>query len=110
MEENEKKDEIKEAEFFSVAGGRRNYRLEIVLILIIGFLLGVMLKTESLKRVAIGFNDYKITTGKQGYDIEAIEKKLLDDNKKAMEEAKAKAEKAKANAENAKTNLEESTK
>lgn len=85
MEEKEKNDDIIEAKISSDDGKQKNRRVEIILIIIIACLLGVMLKTESLKRIAIGFDDYKTITGKQGYDIEKIEKNLLAEKKKAME-------------------------
>lgn len=49
---------------------------EMILILILGFLLGVTIKTEASKRVTIGFNDYKIQQAKQSYDFAAIKANL----------------------------------
>ncbi len=103
MEEKEKNDDIIEAKVSSDDGKQKNRRVEIVLIIIIACLLGVMIKTESLKRIAIGFDDYKTITGKQGYDIEKIEKELLAKKKKATEEAQMAAENAKNQAENSAT-------
>ena len=86
MEETEKK-EIKDAEI-DQEDAKKNYRTEIILIFIIGLLVGVMVKAEAVKRVSIGFNDYKTVTRTQDYDIEAIEKALFEE---AEEEAAAQA-------------------
>jgi hypothetical protein len=40
-----------------------------ILILILGFLVGVAVKTEAKKRVTIGYNDYLVTEMKQGFDL-----------------------------------------
>jgi hypothetical protein len=62
---------------------KNDYRTEVILIVVIGVLLGIMLKAEALKRVSIGFDDYAAKTGKQGYDISAIEKKLIQESEDA---------------------------
>ena len=90
MEETEKKD-IQDAEIDQVDGDqnkkeKNNYRTEIVLILVIGVLLGIMIKAEALKRISIGFNDYKVISRTQEYDIEAIEKQLVEEAKKVAED------------------------
>jgi hypothetical protein len=76
----------------------KNYNAEIILILIIGLLLGVMLKAEALKNISVGFSDYKIKGGQQGYDLDAIEDKLIEEGKKQQEEA-AQAAQEKAGAQ-----------
>lgn len=55
---------------------------ELVLIFILGFLLGVTVKTEAAKRVTIGFNDYKIQQVTQGYDFAA----MREEQQKAQEQ------------------------
>lgn len=78
------KDNIRDAEVDEIESGdegkKKNYRTEVILILIIGLLLGVMLKAESLKRVSVGFSDYKVEGGAQGYDMDSIEKKMIEEN------------------------------
>lgn len=91
MEETEKKD-IQDAEISEVdkeETTKKNYRTEIILIFVIGLLVGVMAKAEAIKRISIGFNDYKAETRTHGYDIEAIEKSLFEE---AEEEAAAQEE------------------
>jgi hypothetical protein len=40
-----------------------------LLILILGFLIGVAVKTEAKKRLTIGYNDYTASQMKQGFDL-----------------------------------------
>lgn len=90
MEDQEKND-VQDAQIEEVIEEKdalkKNYRTEVILILIIGLLLGVMIKAESLKKLSIGFSDYKVSGGTQGYDLAEIEKRLLEESKKAKEEA-----------------------
>jgi hypothetical protein len=53
-----------------------DFRFELALFLILGFLLGVVIKSEAVKRVTIGFNDGAIVSVKQGYDFEKIKQDL----------------------------------
>lgn len=43
--------------------------INFILILILGFLVGVAVKTEAKKRVTIGYNDYLVSEMKQGFDL-----------------------------------------
>lgn len=43
--------------------------INFILILILGFLVGVALKTEAKKRVTIGYNDYLVSEMKQDFDL-----------------------------------------
>lgn len=99
MEEDKK--EIKDAEISEVENqldekeNKKNYNTEMILILVIGLLLGIMLKAEALKNLSIGFNDYKIKGGQQAYDTVAIEKKMKEDAQMKKAEAEAAAQEAK---------------
>jgi len=87
MGEEEKKD-IQDAEVSQIdqeENVKKNYRTEIILIFVIGLLVGVMVKAEAVKRISIGFSDYKTETAIQDYDIEAIEKSLFEEAEKAQE-------------------------
>lgn len=55
---------------------KREVIFELALFLILGVLLGITIKTEAVKRITIGFNDYKIVDGQNGYNLEEIEKVL----------------------------------
>jgi len=43
--------------------------INLILILILGFLVGVAVKTEAKKRVTMGYNDYLVSEMKQGFDL-----------------------------------------
>lgn len=43
--------------------------INFLLIFILGFLVGVAVKTEAKKRVTIGYNDYLISQMKQDFDL-----------------------------------------
>lgn len=43
--------------------------INLILILILGFLVGVAVKTEAKKRVTIGYNDYLVNEMKQDFDL-----------------------------------------
>ncbi|MEF3692181.1 MAG: hypothetical protein V3574_03975 [Candidatus Moraniibacteriota bacterium] len=100
MEEKEK-NEIREAEIDEIGNesekndnNQKNYRTEVILILIIGLLLGIMLKAEALKNISIGFSDYKVNGGSQDYDVEQIEKEMKEKQEAQKAEAEANAKKA----------------
>ncbi|MDY0302336.1 MAG: hypothetical protein RBR98_00940 [Candidatus Moranbacteria bacterium] len=100
MEEKEK-NEIRDAEIDEIESDsenndntQKNYRTEVILILIIGLLLGIMLKAEALKNISIGFSDYKVKGGLQAYDVEQIEKEIKEKQEAQKAEAEANAKKA----------------
>ncbi|MEI7891258.1 MAG: hypothetical protein WCI36_04825 [bacterium] len=66
---------------------RREAIFELVLFFILGVLLGVTLKTEAVKRITIGFNDYQITKPAESYDVVALKKKLEDELTKQQDAA-----------------------
>lgn len=76
--ENEKTP-MAEQEQQSIAEKKKcNFGIEPVLILILGILMGVVVKTEAVKRITIGFNDYRIPYLKQSYDMDKMYKDLLE--------------------------------
>jgi hypothetical protein len=60
-------------------------KVEWILILILGFLLGVAIKTEATKRITIGFSDYKVESLRQDYDISKIQNELIEKAKSQKE-------------------------
>ena len=76
-----KNDYVNEAETKEMGGdvkrGRRDYYIELVLFLILGILLGVALKTEAVKRVTMGYNDYKMKIMSQDFDVNKLQKDIL---------------------------------
>lgn len=88
--EDQEKNNIQDAQIIDEPGNvkvkeGKNYHTEIILIFIIGLLLGIMIKAESLKRVSIGFSDYRVTGGSQGYNLDEIEKKMIEESKQQQE-------------------------
>lgn len=57
---------------------KRSLKIELALIFILGFLLGMVVKTEALKRITMGFNDYLIVSRESDFDYSAIEKRLSE--------------------------------
>jgi len=57
----------------------RDFRVEIALIFILGVFLGISIKTEAVKKITIGFYDYKLKFATQAYDISAIEREIMEE-------------------------------
>ena len=79
MEGIEKKEEEIEIGESKLKKGM-DFRFELALFLILGFLLGVVIKTEASKRITIGFNDNEIASVKQGFDFEKIKQTIAEEN------------------------------
>jgi len=60
---------------------KRNLYLEYALFLILGFLLGIVIKTEASKRITIGFNDYQVETNREVYDVNKLQQNLIEESK-----------------------------
>ena len=58
-----------------------DFYVELVLFLILGILIGIALKTEAVKRITIGYDDYKMKIMKSDFDINKIEKDILQKQK-----------------------------
>ena len=52
---------------------KREFRSRLVMVLVLGFLIGIALKTEALKRVTIGYNDYLMKSKSQSYNINQMQ-------------------------------------
>jgi hypothetical protein len=70
---------------------KMDFRFELALFLILGFLLGVVIKSEAVKRVTIGFNDGAIASIRQGYDFEKAKADLAKASKDQEQAASAAA-------------------
>lgn len=68
---------------------RREVIFEMALFFILGVLLGITIKTEAVKKITIGFNDYQITKPSQSYDVTDMKIKL--DEELAKQEAEQEA-------------------
>ncbi len=69
-----------------ISGGKSFLKVETILVLILGFLLGIMVKTQAIKKITIGFNDYQANAVKNDYDFNQMEKDLKVKREKAMKE------------------------
>lgn len=65
---------------------KRGIYVEMVLFFILGILIGITLKTEAIKKITMGFNDYQMSIKSQAYDINKIQADLA---KKSSEEKNA---------------------
>lgn len=66
-----------------------DFKFELILFFVLGFLLGFTLKTEAAKKITIGFNDYKVLRAKQDYDFDKVKKDL---EQKAVEQTETNKE------------------
>jgi hypothetical protein len=63
---------------------KKDLYIELVLFFVLGILIGITLKTEAIKRVTIGYNDYQMDIKKQDYNINQLQANLT---KKSIEES-----------------------
>ncbi|PIP27821.1 MAG: hypothetical protein COX29_04420 [Candidatus Moranbacteria bacterium CG23_combo_of_CG06-09_8_20_14_all_35_22] len=66
-----------------------DFYIELVLFLILGILVGIALKTEAVKRITIGYDDYKMKIMKSDFDINKIEKDILQKQKDEVQKQEA---------------------
>jgi hypothetical protein len=64
--------------------------VEFVLLFILGILVGVAIKTEAVKRIAIGFDDYQMKSANQDFDINNLQVEVI---KKSVQDAKSEEDK-----------------
>ncbi len=68
---------------------RHDLYIELALFFILGILIGVAVKNEAVKKVTMGFDDYKMKTFAQDYDLNALQVKVLQAAKDAASAAEA---------------------
>jgi hypothetical protein len=68
---------------------KRDFIIEMALFLILGILMGVSIKLEAVKRITIGFDDYKMKPYAQQVDINSLQEQAKN---KAIEDAAKQAE------------------
>ncbi|HOW60413.1 MAG TPA: hypothetical protein P5548_02300 [Candidatus Moranbacteria bacterium] len=66
---------------------KRGAIFEMLLFFILGILIGITIKTEAVKKITIGFSDYKIASGKSSYDIESMKRNLEQQQAEAIQAA-----------------------
>lgn len=83
--ETGKEESVAAPELKRERNGKIDTYIEFFLIFILGILIGIAAKTESERRITIGFDDYKMKPVQQDFDINKIQ---FEVNKKYMEESK----------------------
>jgi hypothetical protein len=63
---------------------KKDFYVEIILMLILGILIGVAVKTEAVKRITLGSNDYKIKFLANAYNLNNLEKELAKNREEAQ--------------------------
>lgn len=58
---------------------RREAIFEMGLFFVLGILIGVTLKTEAVKKITMGFNDYQIKKAAQSFDVATLKKNLEEE-------------------------------
>jgi hypothetical protein len=66
--------------------GKADFFIEIALIFVLGILIGIAVKTEAVKRITMGYNDYQIKIEDDRYSISQLEKDLIKNQGSAEEE------------------------
>lgn len=56
---------------------KKDLIFELTLFFILGLLIGITVKTEAVKRITIGFNDYQIPAKTQRYDVAELKRNLV---------------------------------
>lgn len=69
--------------------GKVDFFIEIALIFVLGILIGIAVKTEAIKRITMGYNDYQIKIEDDRYSISQLEKDLISKQGKEVEEQPA---------------------
>jgi uncharacterized membrane protein YcjF (UPF0283 family) len=57
---------------------RRELIFELSLFFVLGILLGITIKTEAVKRVTMGYNDYQINKSAQRYDVGELKRVMQE--------------------------------
>jgi hypothetical protein len=52
--------------------------IEIGLIFLLGFFVGIAIKNEASRKITIGFDDYKMKIGRQDFSLNKIQDELLN--------------------------------
>ncbi len=62
-----------------------SFKSHLAMIFLLGFLIGIAVKTEALKKVTIGYNDYLMKIKSQSYNINDIQTKLQQQAQEAAQ-------------------------
>lgn len=75
---------IEDPDCFIEKKGKSDFYVEMLLVGILGILLGIAIKSEALKRIAVGYDDYKMTISRQDYDIKKFQKDIIKERNEEM--------------------------
>jgi len=56
---------------------RKDFHIELVLFLILGILMGIAVKNEAVKKVTMGYDDYRMKIMTTDYDINKLQADLI---------------------------------
>lgn len=73
----EKAEKIFEPTMVRARKRRNDFYIELALFLILGVLMGVAIKKEAVKKVTMGYDDYKMKIYPQDYDLNALEAQAI---------------------------------
>lgn len=90
-------DDAVESEEKVIKPSKAEFYIELALFLILGLLIGIAIKTESIKRIAIGYEDYKMNIYESDYNINTMQVEVA---KKRAEEIKEQQKNQAQNAQN----------
>ena len=68
---------------------RNDFYIELALFFILGILIGVAVKNEAVKKITMGFDDYKMKIFAQDYDLNALQTKVVQQAQDAQAAAAA---------------------
>jgi hypothetical protein len=89
MEEIKQEEKIvEEIDSMSLPPERMSFKNKLIFLALLGVLIGFVIKTEAAKRVTIGFEDYKLSSPQETFDINQLEKDLLKE-KEALDQQRA---------------------
>ncbi len=87
---------------------KREAYFELTLFFILGILLGITFKTEAVKRITMGFNDYQIIAPKEKYNIEYLKENLQQEMARQQEQIQQQAAQVQAQQQDAEASEESS--
>lgn len=71
---------------------RMDVYVEFALIFILGILIGIAVKTEAVKRITMGFDDYKMKIFSQDYDISKLQAESVRESAEEQSDVQEQAE------------------
>ena len=86
MEENNNEIQKETLRLRSGKEKKTDFYIELALFLILGILIGIAVKTEAMKRITIGFDDYKMKFYTHSYDLNKMQADAIQKDAQAQAE------------------------